>query len=119
MSHAGALEATREEIALVCSYMNDNAVAKYFGIEERRVKHIRSTMHDSADDRRITSSRAVGRDTSSGEVIQKLFIEDAEAGSKDLRKALYRATHGFAVRYGISVEEARHLLLNTGVRVPA
>lgn len=114
-----SFHAYREEIELVCGYISDDqTVANYFGCDRRRVEHIRATMRPTMDDIRIECSREQEK-PSSGEWTQKLAAADAEFGSKALRKAIYQTTQRFAGRYGISVEEARHLLLNTGVRVAA
>ena len=45
--------------------------------------------------------------------------EDAICGSEQLLQAIEKTVFRFGWRYKITSEEARHLLLNTGVRVPA
>lgn len=47
-----------------------------------------------------------------------LAEEDARVGSTMLREAIDKAVWKFAWRYKIEQNEASHLLLNTGVRLP-
>jgi len=44
-------------------------------------------------------------------------VEDAIVGSEELLEKLNSAIFKFGWRYGITTDEARHLLLNTGVRL--
>lgn len=44
--------------------------------------------------------------------------EQAARSSRELRDALNKAIFKFGFKYSITTEEARHLLLNTGVKLP-
>lgn len=43
---------------------------------------------------------------------------EAEIGSQRLKEALNKAIFKFGFKHSITTDEARHLLLNTGVRLP-
>lgn len=51
------------------------------------------------------------------ELSERVFASQAAGGSRALLTSTEAAFLKFGSRYGISVDEARHLLLNTGVKV--
>jgi hypothetical protein len=111
-----AFDATREEIELVCSYMSsDQAVAKYFGIDPRRVRHIRDTMKSTAEERRITSSRSEGTKASSGETQMRLHEEEAATGSRQLRDRINKMFRKWEWKHGFK-PGAAEILLPAGYR---
>jgi hypothetical protein len=107
----GALDATRDEIELVCSYKKDDqSVANYFGISEQRVAYIRSTMKNSLDDRRITCRRHEGSKVSSGEIQMRLAEEDATNGSRMLAERIHRLFWKWEWKHGFQPGAAQILL---------
>jgi hypothetical protein len=48
---------------------------------------------------------------------QELSAQDAAAASREMRERLEKVIFKFGWRHGITTDEARHLLLNTGVRL--
>ena len=46
-----------------------------------------------------------------------LAAQDAQLGSATLKERIEKAIFKFGWRHGITTDEARHLLLNTGVRL--
>jgi hypothetical protein len=109
-----SFDATREEIELVCAYLKDDrAVANYFGIDRRRVAHIRAAMKDSIDNRRIASSRHEPAAAGSGEVQHRIWEEEAAVGSQQLNDRIHKLFRRWERRHGFQ-EGAAKILLPAG-----
>lgn len=102
-------DATREEIELVCAYIRDDqTVANYFGIDHRRVEHIRATMKESKE-KLLPTCYGYGdgtRNGSSGLTAHLAYEEDSERGSRLLWERIenlfskWERAHGFRAGAG-------------------
>jgi len=71
------------------------------------------------DSRRYESSLYLNQgNENTGQDSFRRAEEEARIGSEALKEAIDKLTWKFAWRHGIEQHEARHLLLNTGVRLP-
>ena len=55
--------------------------------------------------------------------VESVWVPDygdrvSEQGSRELRQSIEKQFRKFAWRYSITTDEARHLLLNTGIKLP-
>ena len=108
-------ETAEYEIERVCGYiMDDQTVANYFGIERQRVSHIRDKMRNSTP-RWLLRSANEGTNNSQGTNSHLTAAYDAEVGSRSLNERIQGLFQKFAQKHGITKDEARILLLDTGV----
>lgn len=111
----GFFMSTAAEIARVCGYISDDqTVANYFGIDREKVETIRAKMRHS-EPRRFNPDRSVYRNSSFGYTSHVTEEELAAMGSRRLNTAIQKMFRHFAEKHGIESDEARVLLLNTGV----
>ena len=65
----------------------------------------------------ITGNHYLNRTEDASMRAHRLSAEEARAASAELKERIEKAIFKFGWRHGITAEEARHLLLNTGVRL--
>ena len=66
---------------------------------------------------RHLGSTYLNRNEDFGTRQQSHAANDAQLGSTELKERVDKAIFKFGWRHGITTDEARHLLLNTGVRL--